>query len=155
MLKKLRNTILQDNVVENKDGNIFMIGDVVKGVEESAYLKTLGVMKIKSFRKSSTRPDCICAVMENGFEFGYAVDFLQHHIEEFVLPEKWCIKQNISKEVCKWFNKKGYTISAHIGGIWKYLCYNSKLELQSHFKSQIPVGYKEITLEQFKKICIK
>ena len=135
-----------------------MIGDVVKATKEAgAYVQSQDIMKIVKFRKANSKSDYICAVTNKGNNFGFGIDLLQHHIEEkdtFVLPEKWCIKQNVSDEVCNWFSKKRGTKTANIKGNWKYLCYNLKSEWESHFTSAITKEYKEITLEQFKKYVL-
>lgn len=70
---------------------------------------------------------------------------------EFVLPEKWCIKQNISKEICDWFNKNG-TIAARTTGAYTYLNYPG---INGYFCDQIKPGFTEITFEQFKKYVLK
>lgn len=75
-------------------------------------------------------------------------------INGFVLPKKWCIKQASTEEVCEWFRKKRHTYSANpTGRACKYMCYDS-LEDKSAFKAIVPEGYKEITVEQFKKYVL-
>jgi len=72
-------------------------------------------------------------------------------IDDFVLPEKWCIKQSTHKEVCDWFNKNG-TMVANITGNWTYLNYPN---ISGYYSDKIKPGYTEITFEQFKKYVLK
>lgn len=70
---------------------------------------------------------------------------------EFVLPEKWCIRQNTSSEVCDWFNSQfGEVGTASIGGGFKYLSYDN-----GNPKYSSNVFGLEITFEQFKKYVLK
>lgn len=74
---------------------------------------------------------------------------LSDFIDDFVLPEKWCIKQNISQEVCDWF-KKTLGVNALLEGGFEYLN-NFELGLNGFFSNHIRENTTEITLEQFKK----
>lgn len=65
-------------------------------------------------------------------------------------PEVWCIRQDASEIVCKWFNEK-FRTTAFTGGSYKYLC--NKSGSNFHFSDTI-VG-TEITFEQFKKHVMK
>lgn len=69
------------------------------------------------------------------------------------LPDKWCIKQNISKEVCKWFAKKPNTHSANIKGGYTFLCFNEEIQSSDFFNTSN--GYIEITLQDFKELVLK
>jgi hypothetical protein len=60
--------------------------------------------------------------------------------------DKFCIKQNLSSEVCKWFAKIDGTRSAHISGGFRYLYYNKG---ETGFESELI--YPEITIEQFRE----
>ena len=71
-------------------------------------------------------------------------------IEEFTLPEKWCIKQSAGEEVCEWFNKK-YDTTSFPTGSYEYLV-NDEYNIYSDY---IPQGYTEITFKQFKKYVLK
>lgn len=73
--------------------------------------------------------------------------------EEFVLPKKWCIRQDISVKVCNWFAKHEATDSAHINGRCIYLCFNEE-EQYTTFENTLK-EYTEITLEQFNKYVLK
>lgn len=78
---------------------------------------------------------------------------LPHEIpDNFVLPEKWCIKQSAGEESCKWFNEK-YGVTSHVGGSYNYLL-NPKFQ-SSCYHTSIPDSYTEITFEQFKKYVLK
>jgi hypothetical protein len=72
---------------------------------------------------------------------------------EFVFPDKWCIKQNTDRIVCNWFNKK-YGVASYISGCYTYLVNHSDLD-KSIYSNVIPKGYVEITFEQFKKYELK
>jgi hypothetical protein len=71
---------------------------------------------------------------------------------DFVLPEKWCIKRNDSR-INEWLNKNNSSGStyealcndyAHVPGIRGY-----------HLFGHIQNGYTEITFDQFKKYVLK
>ncbi len=69
---------------------------------------------------------------------------LEHYKEEFVLPEKWCIKldsDNYKTLNPFYIEAKGYHHSNKI----RYNNWSDKIE----------IGYTEITLEQFKKYVLK
>lgn len=75
--------------------------------------------------------------------------------EEFVLPEKWCIKRDAhsDKVITDWFNKKS-NYNFHIGNIkFPYVFFPIEGGLLS--SSLNHKGYKEITFEQFKKYILK
>lgn len=68
------------------------------------------------------------------------------------LPEKWCILQNSSQEVCDWFSKIYATNNAALNGNFKYLCYDSKSK-ESRYWDDLH-GYTEISLKTFEKLIL-
>ena len=72
--------------------------------------------------------------------------------DEFVLPEKWCIKH--SKEVGQWFDNFYYPDGdiVYQDTNYKYLHYP---KAQSAMYNSILNGYTEITFDQFKKYVLK
>ncbi len=89
--------------------------------------------------------------------------FLLSEIEPYeetdtsILPEKWCIQQSLSEEVCKWFSNFYFTSTAWTGGSYKYLCCNESFteKDKTNFSNKFPEGYIEITVEQFKEHVLK
>lgn len=77
--------------------------------------------------------------------------------EEFIIPDKWCIKT--CKEVGDWLDvhsdmdKKYRMHPGYAASRFKYLLYPSIGA--SHIYNNIKRGYKEITIEQFKKYVLK
>ena len=72
---------------------------------------------------------------------------------EFVLPEKWCIRQN-KKEINDWLNQNkqtGFTYSSRNGN--EFVHFPEKNGY--HLNTNIQDGYTEITFEQFKKYVLK
>ena len=82
----------------------------------------------------------------------YLPDGHPDKIKEFVLPEKWCIRQDAGQESCDWFNKK-YGCHSHIEGNYDFLI-NRENTNDSPYSDTLE-GYTEITLEQFKKYVLK
>lgn len=68
------------------------------------------------------------------------------------LPLKWCIKQNLSEEVCKWFHQYSATDSAFIEGSYIYMTFDSETEESD--LSDTKLDYIEITLEDFNKFVL-
>ena len=70
--------------------------------------------------------------------------------EEFVLPEKWCVKH--SKETLDWIRKN----AEHYGEyITKCDYYNYPCDVRCNNSSYIvPLGYTKISVEQFKKYVL-
>lgn len=77
----------------------------------------------------------------NAFELGMKFE----PINDF--PEKWVIKQRLSKEVCDWWNKR-FNKTSYTGGNYEYLT------SFGGYRELIPEGYTEITLEQFNKYIL-
>lgn len=71
--------------------------------------------------------------------------------DDFVLPEKWCVKFN--KEVGVWLDKKTNN-DFYYNSNFKYICY-PEASYNSHIYEEIPEGYTEITFEQFQKYVLK
>lgn len=70
------------------------------------------------------------------------------------LPEKWCIKQNLSQEVCDWFTNK-YMNTPFLNGDNIYLVnHEETINYRSIYSNKIPEGYKEITLEEFERFIL-
>lgn len=71
-----------------------------------------------------------------------------------MLPEKWCIKQNLSQEVCDWFTNK-YMNTPFLNGDNIYLVnHEETINYRSIYSNKIPEGYKEITLEEFERFIL-
>lgn len=60
--------------------------------------------------------------------------------------QQFCIKQNLSREVCEWFSHYITTASANIEGSYKYLVYDKDI---TSFSEYCP--FKELTLKEFRK----
>lgn len=72
------------------------------------------------------------------------------------LPQKWCIRQAASEEVCEWFNNNEKSgPQAYTGGVYTYLKHNMNNPQDSKFAMSIPLGYTEITLEDFNRLFLK
>lgn len=88
-------------------------------------------------------------------DFIAELDDAQNSTNDFTLPEKWCIKQNISEVVCNWFEKNNkYGHKPQLKGTFKFLCYPEENSFYHIFSNEIPDGYTEITFDQFKKYVL-
>jgi len=65
------------------------------------------------------------------------------------LPKNWCIRQDAHQDVCDWFNAK-YGISSFLEGGYTYLCKVPLKDTGSIFQEIAPIGFLEITYEEFK-----
>lgn len=74
-------------------------------------------------------------------------------IEEFKLPEKWCVKP--SKETSEWFNKNSQTNARDYDTINCGYLHYPKVTKYLHHYDTIQSGYTEITFEQFIKYVLK
>ena len=77
-------------------------------------------------------------------------DFLE---EEFVLPEKWCVRQN-KQEINDWINNNKQTDSYYSDLSGVHLFHFPKIS-DIHLYVNVQLDYKEITFEQFKKYVLK
>lgn len=73
--------------------------------------------------------------------------------EEFVLPEKWCIRQN-KQEINGWANKNKQTDSYYSDLSGVHLFHFPKIS-DIHLYVNVQLDYKEITFEQFLKYVLK
>jgi len=72
------------------------------------------------------------------------------------LPARWCIKQNLSEEVCDWFNRiDSNVVGAYTEGSWDYLCYDETTKVSDYKDAHEIKFYKEITLLDFKRLVLK
>ena len=146
--------------------NVGVIGPKALVVAWAKHVVELGYLKRDSFHNDLLTLDIKSAVVygKGGmgvhfYGFSPACDYLytlpeqweeslaKATEEEFTLPEKWCIKQNLSQEVCKWFAKYRSTASANINGSYTYLCFDREKQYATfEYSSE---DYTEITLEQF------
>lgn len=159
---KVIETIETITKVENNEGNQFFIGDVVKS--EPNFIQT-----IKSFKYNTNKTN-LMAVTSRFTIDGININKIEHYIEpkvevkdEFVLPEKWCIK-NTEFLIGQFFNSKikvsCYTEISHKD------CYLHSLDnegsniLTENLNASvsyriIKTGFTEITFDQFKKYILK
>lgn len=146
--------------VESSEGAIYQLGDKIQifGGFKNSMLKNRNYLTIIGFRWNSNKTS-IYAITELYGTNGIGLDKIELYIEpkvkvkdDFVLPEKWCIKsgENLVLDYC------------NENGINSY----SKSELQANYAhfpsydncttcSYILKGYTEITFEQFKKYVLK
>lgn len=154
---KVIETIETITKVENNEGNQFFIGDKVKlGL-------LLVVHNIIGFKYNEDKTKILA--ITNWTSTGIDINEIEHYIEtkvEFILPEKWCIK-NIDDLIGDYFNNKVnskcYTIDVHKN------CYLHSLNLQnqgliSSSNKSFSEPYRrnnftEITFDQFKKYVLK
>lgn len=60
--------------------------------------------------------------------------------------QQFCIKQNLSREVCEWFSQYPGTVRAQIRGRYKYLVYDNGETKYSNIAI-----FRQLTLEEFRK----
>lgn len=141
--------------VECSEGGVYRIGDKITVFDK--YSPNKGkVFTIHRFRWSNDKSK-ICAVTELHTPNGIGLDKIELYVEpkvkakivdDFVLPEKWCIKD--VKEVKHFFENYNYG---------NYSCRNiaylhyPKIKDYCYFET-IQKDYTEITLEQFKKYVL-
>jgi len=101
---KVIETIETITKVENNEGNQFFIGDIVKS--EPNVIQT-----IKSFKYNANKTN-LMAVTSRFTIDGININKIEHYIEpkvevkpEFILPEKWCIKnsKDMFDNIKDWF----------------------------------------------------
>jgi len=63
---------------QNNEGNIFIIGDKVKGI--APFAQSQGTMTIQSFRYNKTK-DNICAITSEFKDYGIGIDKIEHVLE--------------------------------------------------------------------------
>lgn len=76
--------------VQNNEGNVFRLGDIVIGL--TATSKLWGEMKITSFRKT-VNTDNICAITSKTSKFGIGIDKIQHVVKQPVNLLKLAMEQ--------------------------------------------------------------
>ena len=143
------------NSVINEEGNIFMIGDMITPTIENSPNKGKG-FKITGFRLNIDK-SMICAITDTHTPYGIGIDKIEHFIEkdEFVLPEKWCLKiTNENVNFCKSLKNK----ELGFGEKYPYTIngYYSPIRTSSDFLGTFNLEDRvEITFEQFKKYVLK
>lgn len=143
--------------VECSEGGVYRIGDKITVFDK--YSPNKGkVFTIKSFRWSNDKSK-ICAVTELHTPNGIGLDKIELYVEpkvkvkdEFVLPEKWCVKVNsenqnfissVRDRSCSFTFITSDLILPDVKNSW--WC---NMEAKSK-------GFTEITLEQFKQYVLK
>lgn len=81
--------------------------------------------------------------------------FKEMYLDEFVLPEKWCINRQNKSEVINWFNKNGCLNRDYNERLIGWYSHFPNYEAQCYTASVIQPSYTEITFEQFKKYVLK
>ena len=132
--------------VENNEGNQFFIGDIVT-TDTSDITET-----IKSFEYQLNKTVLVAVFTNNSF---ININSIEHYIYKFILPEKWCLKiTNENFNFCKdlrnnelGFHKNYiYTVNGYYTSVKNHGCFGF---------CNIPIGYTEITFDQFKKYVLK
>jgi hypothetical protein len=135
--------------VQCPEGGVYKIGDKITVFDKTSPNKGK-VFTIKRFRWNNTKTK-ICAVTELHTPNGIGLDKIELYVEpkvkseivdDFVLPEKWCVK--INEEIR---NKFGY---------YEACGYHHSIQINDTNKWSIYIreGFTEITLEQFKKYVL-
>lgn len=157
-----RNGIRTITSVEDKDGSIYTIGDRIKIFEKTSsnYGKIFEIIGFR-WNKNNTH---ICAVTKV-HSYGIRLDWIEHYVKpkkepEFILPEKWCIKNN-NQIIGDFFNNVISSLTTYnLNGQHnnKYLhsinirnenVMNLKTEFASFSEKKPRENYTEITFEQF------
>lgn len=79
------------------------------GIEQSRFTKCSYYRFYKDDYMNSYHGDSSSSYLElcNRVKSTKEISFKEFDFEdEFILPEKWCIKQNLSQEVCDWHRKQ-------------------------------------------------
>lgn len=71
------------------------------------------------------------------------------------LPEKWCINRQNHPEVQKWFNDNALTGANYDQYLRGWMTCYPAIPSGNHSVLSTPPGYKEITVEQFRKYVLK
>lgn len=167
ILKQRKATQFIEQVI-NEEGNIFMIGDIITPTITDSPNKGKG-FKITGFRLNNDK-SMICAITDTHTPNGIGIDKIEHFIEkdEFVLPEKWCIK-NTDNIIGDYFNKMTNTRDNLYNKSWhknNYLHSHSfrdtslidfsQRNIDKSFSNiRIRESFTEITFDQFKKYVLK
>ena len=138
-------TIVQ---VQCSEGGVYRIGDKIKVFDK--YSPNKGkVFTIQRFRWTNDKSK-ICAVTELHASNGIGLDKIELYVEpkvkvkdDFVLPEKWCVKVNEELR-----NRFGY---------YEAYGYQHSIQINNTNKWSINIkeGFTEITFKQFKKYVLK
>ncbi len=136
----------------------------LENIEQYNKLKNIEGNKLTTYRKdgywySFTNEDWYMSWTNTGNDI--CIKFSQIDFEEFVLPEKWCIKESLDDCIGDFYNKK--TSSSFYGKrfdrILKSHCGNVCIINHKYGNSMSYSGYNntftEITFEQFKKHILK
>jgi len=149
---KVIETIETITKVENNEGNQFFIGDTVKSSNNI-------ISKIESFEYNQSKSKILAYVINSTKTDYFDINEIEHYIEpkvvesEFILPEKWCIKQN-SQIINDWLNINKQTYSYYCS-INQYQIVHFPAINEAHLYSNIQNDYTEITFDQFKKYVLK
>lgn len=146
-------------MVQNNEGNIFGIGDIVKFLPKfgRSVQDVNKIMTITGFRYRNDRTN-LCAITDIHPEYGVGIEKIQHVLEfekEFILPAFWHVKVNKETQtiISKWYSKD-FTIPLNsIAGIDDRLTRGWNPQ---HILKGLDYDFgKEITFEQFKKYVLK
>ena len=145
-----KSKFINNNTVETSEGSIFKVGDLVTPFENSSPNKGKK-FKITGFRWNNSQTE-ICAITNLHKPYGIGVEKLEIYlelkvkaeiVEDFVLPEKWCVEVN--DKICNkfsYYEAYGYHHSI-------------KVNQNNKWSKNIKEGFTEITFEQFKKYVLK
>lgn len=144
---KVIETIETITKVENNEGNQFFIGDTVKSPSDQKG-------KIISFKYSADKSNII-AITTFQINNGININKLEHYIEpkvevkdEFILPEKWCIK--VTNRNLDYFKSLSGYKTFNLGNWSSIIGLNNACDTLNVEKQ-----YVEITFDQFKKYVLK
>ena len=134
--------------VECSEGGIYKIGDKIKVFDKYSPNKGKS-FTIKSFRWSNDKSK-ICAVTELHTSNGIGLNKIELYVEpkvkvkdDFVLPEKWCVKVNFEiRNRFSYCDAYGYHHSIRVNQANKW-------------SINIKEGFTEIAFEKFKKYVLK
>ena len=147
--------------VENNEGNQFFIGDVVK-TEAGLHFKIIG------FKYDENKTKILAIATDNYPEVVKDINDIEHYIEpkdvvkeEFVLPEKWCVKTTLSnKNILQDYLQNNIINYPEYLKTWevindRYFHNKGHGYEGGHSSYKIFDGFIEITFEQFKKYVLK
>lgn len=170
-IKHLPTIKLEDFLIKELPKDNFGIIIKDNGTEVIKYLIELGYNNYYNFHGNISNGAAYC-IINSKIEAWHQEKIKKSNIQLFTLeeikqlennmkeikelPSKWCIKQNLSEEVCDWFCKNTNS-SPQIRGGYIYLHYDKTLKNISGevYSNTIKEGYTEITLEQFNKWILK
>ena len=153
--------------VESSEGAIYQLGDKIRVFTKDSSNKSK-VFTIKGFRWNNAKTN-ICAITELHTTNGIGLDKIELYsepvikiVEDFKLPEKWCVKRTIDnyKIINNWCNNNYINNESYsYVDAYNYIYSEEPINAMNSYKRRTYLSYQdlsftEITFEQFEQYVL-